>query len=320
MSSTAVSDRPGTRSQHHLSLVTEPLEVRQLLASVAPSVQSTLTFAIGLPIPSLETGAFLPVPAEETWLNADQTMEEIISADLAMLDGQPTPGIDLATPAQSFQTSQASISLPVFESSYGSTPLSTFFGPPVTGPASTLNILSETANAAASEVAQPTPGRSDRISSIVRTPPIIPLRLYRAPEPEIIAEPEIQKKPPAKPPAPPVQPPPKDSQPPEKPAEPTVPAPGNEAIPAPAPKEAPTEPKQPMSLQAWDAAIDLVETDLPEVSSAVPTSRAEGSLAAGILIAAWGGWNYRSSLEGRSRRRPQIFEGLEAGPDDGAGH
>jgi hypothetical protein len=273
-----------------------------------------MTVAIGLPIASLEAGAFTPVPSEETWQNANQTSQDIVSADLATSEGASSPGIGLATPAQTYQTSQASVSLPLFESAYGVAPLGpSAYGPSAAGPASTLNPLgygSETAIAAASEVVHPTPGRSDRISSIVRTPPIVPLPHYESPEPEVIQQPEIQDKAPAKP-APPVQ----QAEPPEKPADeakPVVTTPVD-AIPAPDIMALPSTeaPQSPMSYQAWDAAIELVDNDLPEVGSSVPTSHAEGSLAVGALLAAWGGWNFRARLEGRSRIRPLPIEALE---------
>jgi hypothetical protein len=315
MSSTVAEDRTSLRhrGQHHLALLTEPLEPRQLLATVAPGIESTMTFAIGLPIASLETGAYIPVPAEATWQNANQTSQEIVSADLAMSEGASTPGIGLATPSQTYQTSQASVSLPLFESAYGVAPLGpSTFGPSATGPASTLNPLgygSETAIAAASEVVHPTPGRSDRISSIVRTLPIVPLPHYDSPDPEIIQQPEIQDKAPAKPipPVQQVQPPEMHEAPPAKPTDevkPVVPVPVN-LIPG------PDATPSPLSFQAWDAAIEFVENDLPEVTSAVSASHAEGSLAVGALLAAWGGWNYRARLEGRSRSRPLSIEALE---------
>ena len=257
--------RPRRLARHLTGPRPEALESRRLLASTPIDVAAGLTFATALPVPGLATG------------------------------------MGLASTAQTLPTVTVSVS---------PAPVVASFGPSTTGPSTTLSPLpndSETAVATASEVARPTPGRSDRISSVVEAPQIIPIPHLRSPEPvDVLPGPEIQARPPALAPAPalPVQPPVE----PAKPAEPArppidlVPAPVPDA--APAPKAAPAESKDPMTFGAWDAAIDLVATDLTDDSPASMPYRTEGAMALGALLAAWGGWKYGPRLEGRSRRRP----------------
>lgn len=309
--------RSRPRAPHGVGPRSESLETRRLLDASMPIVTPSLSFAIGL------------AAAESSPINVAAGSEFAPGFAVTGLE----PGTGLATPGQTLTAFQASVSLPPITSAIpplsGPSTTATSFGPSATGPSTTLNPLgndTETAVAAASEVAQPTPGRSDRISNIVVTTPIIPLPHIRPPEPALVnPAPRRQPNPPVKAPAPPVQPPV------QQPAEPAVPkavepAPATpvrpiEVEPAPVPKVVPTEPKEPMSLHTWDAAIELVEADLSEGLPASLSIRMEESMAAGALLAAWAGWNYGSRLEGFSRRRPfsPSLPSLEAGPGAGSG-
>ncbi len=338
MFATVVDSRPRTRprAEHRFGLRSEVLESRRLLDAAQPIVSPNLSAMSGLPALSLELGTNLTV-IESSPID--------VASNPAFATGLPVtglePGTSLATPAGStLPTFQASVSLPPITSSFP--PLSgpstgpSSFGPSATGPSTTLNPLgndTETAIAPAAEVAVPTPGRSDRISSIVSTPPIIPLPHLRSPELDVVPERRAQPRPPAKAPALPVQPPVKPATPTPEPAVPKAAEPeiapparpidaGEPTVPKAAPTEpkaAPAEPKEPMSFQVWDTAIDLIATGDSEDSPALMTDRMEGAMAFAALLAAWGGWKYGARPEGRSRRRPYSLSGLEAGPGDGTG-
>ncbi len=245
-------------ARYQSGLGAEGLESRRLLVATPINVASGLTFALALPLPSLATG------------------------------------LGLASTAQAVQTVTASVA-PV------AAPAASSFGPSPTGPSTTLSPLPndfETAVATASEVARPTPGRSDRISSVIEAPQVVPILRLRSPDAvEVVPGPEIQARPQA--PAAPAPRPAGPAQPPVEPSAPARPVPT-----APSPKVAPEGPKESMNFEVWDAALDLVATDLPEDSPGSPTHRAEGAMAAGALLAAWGGWRYGTRFEGRSRRRP----------------
>ena len=232
----------------------------------------------------------------DPWTEPLESRRLLASAPISVAPGLtfatalPVPG--LATGMGLPSTSQT---IPTVTVSVSPSPVAPSFGPSATGPSTTLSPLpteSETAVAAASEVARPTPGRSDRISSLIEAPEIIPIPHLHLSPPDpapVVPRPEIQARPPAPAPAIPAPPP-------AEPAEPVRPV---EPTPAPVPKAAPAETRVPMTFEAWDAALDLVATELPEAS---PAYRAEASMAVGALLAAWGGWKYGSRLEGRSRR------------------
>ena len=180
------------------------------------------------------------------------------------------------------------------------------FGSSATGPSTTLSPLSddsETALAPASEVARATPGRSDRISVLIESPEIVLIpHLGPAANDAFIPGPEVRALPPAPVPAP---------------AAPAAPA-RVEPAPNDAPKAAP-EAMAPISFEIWDATLELVSAEITE-GSTTPIDGSRGSaLAAGALLAAWGGWKYGPSLEGRSRRRPGPVCPEVAGPDGGPG-
>ena len=254
-----------SRARNRLGLTTEALESRRLLASTVIDVTTGVTFAPGLPVAGLATGIGLAA--------TNQTVATVsVSVSPAT-----TPAPAAVTPAI----------------------------PSPTGPSTTLSPLmtdSETANATASEVARPTPGRSDRISNLIVAPEIVPLPHLREPEAiQIIPGPEVQPVP--------LAPAPAEAAPEAPKAESAVPA--RPADVAPVPKAEPAEPKEPMAFRAWDAAIDLVTpSDNPTASvSDSPIDRAEGALAIGALLAAWGGWKYAPKPAGRSRRRATTVAG-----------
>ena len=317
-----------TRANHHFSVSTENLEDRRLLDAASSNVASALTFAIGLPIQSLETGAYLPLSSQLS-SNMNQTTQEIVALEIDNAPDQPVPGIGLATPAQTPQGFPVGISLPVVESTYGPSlnPLSISSnslpnGQSATGPATTLNpssYLTETANAAASAVRQSTPGRSDRISTITQTRPIVPLRHYDPPRDRVIAEPEIQvlPKPAAPVPVAPVEAAPAQDQP-VKPSEVPNGEPQTPKLEQPKPESNPTPDPLSITFGEMDTAIDQVSAELTQVRSNLLSERAQGSLMIGALLAGWSGWNARGWGQGRSRRRPLTFSnsGLEAGPGD----
>ena len=237
----------------------------------------------------------------------------------------PTPAFATALPVPGLATGMGLAStaqtLPTVAVSVSPAPVASPFGPSATGPSTTLSPLpndSETAVAAASEVARPTPGRSDRISAIVEAPEIVPLPHLRSPDAdEVIPGPQIQARPPAPAPAP--VPAPAPAEPARQKAEPAEPARPVAPAPDPVPKAAPEGSKAPMTFEAWDAALELVATGLPEGSETSFVHRTEAAMASGALLAAWGGWKYGSSLRGRSRRRPLSIAAVEAGPGDGEG-
>jgi hypothetical protein len=336
MLATPVESRPRLRprGEHRFKTWTESLEPRRLLDAAQPIVSPDLSASSGLPVLSLETGSDLAA-IESQPINS--------TPGLAVAAGLPMASVDtstgLASPITSMASTQPSVSLPSITTTFpplnGAALGPSSFGPSATGPSTTLNPLgndTETAVAAAAEVAQPTPGRSDRISSIIRATPIIPLPHYRSPDDlGDVPGPRVRPRPPVKAPAVPTQPPveppapapevPKAAAPePAPPARPVEVEPAVIPSTAPAePKATPAEPKGPTTFNAWDSAIDLVETDLAEASSASLANHAEASMAIGAMLAAWGGWSLKASSEGRSRRRPLAVKTLEAGPGAGDG-
>jgi hypothetical protein len=327
MSTTVVEKRPRTRPRPptRLGLRSESLESRRLLDAAQPIVAPNLSVAIGLPVPSLETGTDLAA-VESSPINLAGSE---FATGFVVLGTESVGG--LATPNQTLSSFQAGVSVAPITTTFP--PLSsastaeTSFGSSATGPAPTLKPPGtdlETAVAAASQVAQPTPGTSDRISNLVVTPLIIPLPHFRPPDLGL-ANPRLKPHPPAKVPAPPVQP---QAQPttPEVPkaAEPKPePAPvrPNDVEPVPVPKAPPAEPREPISLQAWDTALGVVAADLPDGLPVSMAFRMEESIAVGALLAAWAGWSRGLRLEGRSRRQPLSVSlpTLESGPGDGSG-
>ena len=178
------------------------------------------------------------------------------------------------------------------------------FGPSATGPSTTLSPLandSETAIATASEVARPTPGRSDRSTSAIEAPDILRIIPIEAPDPVVVVPgPEIRAVPTIPAPAP------------AEPARPIDAAPA--PAPAPVPAPAPEVPKDPVTLAAWDAAIEIVAAeDVAEAPPASPVHRVEVAMAAGALMAAWGGWRFGSRLDGRSRERSPAIAAVDPG-------
>jgi hypothetical protein len=312
-----------SRSEHRFGVTSEGLEPRQLLDAAASNVTSALTFAIGLPIASLATGANLPLPAG--LIENDQTTQEIITQELLNAPDQPLPAIGLATPAQTSQGYIESVSLPVVETTNSAYSNSLFasssstvtmaYNPNTYGASTTLNPMgnsTETALAAASAVRRPTPGRLDRISSIVRTHPIIPLPHYGEPVPEPSKAPEVNSRP--------------AFEVPERlqqPANPTGRTPTPEATPRPTPPInneqpqvpaiAPDEPRAAL-LDVQDDALRLVVTEIDEFRSPWLENRPEGSFAVGAFLVAWGSWHRRAFRDARSRRTVQPTEFLEAGP------
>jgi hypothetical protein len=332
MHSPVYATRP--RARREIGLRSESLETRRLLDASQSVVFPNLSFAIGLPVPSLATGSDLAAISSSP-----------ISISPFPTFGEPVIGLEpgdgfLVSPDQMVMAFQASVSLPpittVFPSLNGAVAATFSAGPSATGPAPTLNPLgnaSETAVASASEVLRPTPGDTDRVASYLPAPRIIPLPHLRAPGPEVL--PGRGARPaPAVPRREPQDQPPVDRHAPAAPVpmpapvapkavEPESAAPARPIDTAPSPASEPARPEatRPISLRTWDAAIELVESDLAADSSALAAHRAEESLAVGALIAAWGGWNFASRLEGRSRSRPftRSPRALEAGPADGDG-
>ena len=261
--------RPRRGNRHRIGLGSEGLESRRLLVATPLNVAAGLTFAIASPLPGLASGA--------GFLRTGQSIQTV-SATVA--------------PAAT------------------SAPAAMNFGPSATGPAPTLSPLandSKTAEAAASEVARPTPGRSDRISTILAAPEVIPIPHLAPPEEApVVPGPAIQ--------GPPVAPAPAPVAPlPAEPA-PDVPAAPADAIPLPE-----VAPQPPMTLHAWDLALDLVATEPADTPTPSPTRRAEAAMAAGVLLAAWGGWRNRPRPDGHSRRRPLAIAALDSRSGYGAG-
>lgn len=264
--------RPRRRPRHRALSGAEGLEARRLLVATPIQVAAGLTFAIASPLPGLAS---------------------------------------TAGPAASVQT-LASVSASVAPATATSAAPAAMFGPTATGPATTLSPLandSETAVAAASEVARPQPGRSDRISVEVEQP-VVPAEPppLRAGEPvEVVPGPEFPAPPPAAEAAP---------------AEPApAPAPP-EAIPAPAPAPNPAPLPESIdptaSLDAWDRALDLVtpsDSSDDADADADATPSAATRLAAGVVaVVAWGGYRYAPRVSGRSRQDALVVTDREAGP------
>ena len=226
-----------------------------------------------------------------------------VASGLTIASGLPLPGLATGSGFATTAQSSATAAVTVAPSSVGSPVV-----PSATGPSTTLSPLmsdSETAVATASEAARPTPGRSDRISVILKAPEVAVVTHLQTPDPiEVIPGPEIQGRPPVVP----------------APAQPTVepPAPLRQVDPdpAPIPKAVPEAPKEPIAFQVWDAALDSLSAEISKDTSASLTHRTEAALAAGAMLAAWTGWKHGPRSQGRSRRRPvaiAVVEGGEAG-------
>jgi len=227
-----------------------------------------------------------------------------VASGLFLATGLPLPGLATGLGLPSTAQSLPSAAVTVAPASVASP-----FVPLATGPSTTLSPLmndAETANATSSEVARPTPGRSDRISVILAVPDVVPIPELRTPGPiEVIPGPEVQPLAPA-----PVAPVPAPAQP---PAGPVVPAPPVDTAPAPGLQAVREESTDAMTFQVWDAALELLATDHAEDAPVSLTARTEGLLAAGALLAAWSGWKYGPRSAGRSRRRPLAIKAIAAG-------
>ena len=262
--------RSAPRARRRLGCDPEGLETRRLLAATPINVASGLVLASGLPLPGLATGLGL-------------------ASGVATL---PSSAVSVA-PA-SVATSAVAANPTIISMA--------------TGPATTLSPLmsdAETANAAASEVARPIPGRSDRISVILPAPEIVAILHLQPNEPRTVEPgPELEPAIPA-------------------PATPTVPAPVSNPAPpaAAAPDDAPRPVEPPVAFEVRDATLELLATEPTDLLAESPTEFAvttQGPLAAGALLAAWGGWKYGSRLDGRSRRRPLVINPPSNRDDDPA--
>ena len=241
----------------------EALESRLIMVATPINVASGMIIASGLPLPGLAVGSGFPASA--------QTL--------------PSSAVTVAPVSVS-----TAVAAPFVESP--------------TGPSTTLSPLmtdSETANAAASEVARPRPGQSDRVQSFieVETVPVPELRVPN--QSEVIPGPELLS--PEAPAAPALQP----AVPAANPTVPTVPALPVEAVPAPAPGLDAEVAEEAVPVHLWDASLQLLGMELDEDAPVSLSTRTEGVLAAGALLAAWGGWKYGPSAEGRSRRRSKVI-------------
>lgn len=266
--------------------MTEGLELRRLLAATPINLAVASPVASGLPLPGLAYGLGLPTTGQ--------------ASPPAMAMVSVAPG--------SSGVATASIVLPSV--------------PSATGPATTLSPLmndAETANAAASESARPRPGLSDRISIILGPPEFLaPIVHIRSPNSRpIVPGPESEPFAPDPLPVP--------APAPELPPAPAEPAPGADAAPAPVDQAEGELGRDPAALGARDAALAMIaaavaaedEADAEvdaEASIAAGPRRAEAVLAAGALLAAWGGRNLGPRARGRSRRRALAIAVPEAGP------
>ncbi len=267
------SPRPGRVDRRRARHLAEPLESRRLL-SLSPSLAIVvLPVAVAAPVPGLVSGIGLAASAS--------------SQPSATVSVSPTPS---AAPAMAA----------------GSSP---------TGPSTTLSPLpteAETAAAASSEVARPTPGRSDRIASFLPTPEVLETSGLRSPDPAeaMVPEPSL----PEGPAAPPGDRPPAPADVPraDPPAEP---APPPRQLAPPAPELAPATPKDPVTLEVWDAALlEVVTADRIGAQADSTAWQVDGRLAAGAALAFWGGREFVARRQGRSRRRPiLVASGVDAG-------
>ena len=262
--------RPRRQARRRAVCWAEALEPRYLLVAPPINVAAGLMIASGLPLPGLATGQGLATTS--------QTL--------------PTTAVTVAP---------ASAAAPLVEA-----PTATATA---TGPATTLSPLmddSETAAATASEVARPTPGRSDRISIILPAPETVPIVNLRVPSPiEVIPGPEV------------VPPPPALNNPVEQPSVPVAPVAAIPPVPTPVAPPAVTAESVPVLI--WDAALHCVATDDTDEAPGSLAARTEEVLAAGALLAAWGGWKYGPRSTGRSRRRPRAISLAEATSGVGTG-
>lgn len=251
--------RSRARSKAGVGPWTEPLESRRLLVATPINVATGLVIATGLPLPGLATGVGLPAPS-------------LSSPGLPTIATTVAPG----------------------------SPTSVFV-PSTTGPSTTLSPLmndSETAVAAASETARPTPGRSDRISTLIDPVETIEIPRYRDSEAiAVIPGPELQPVP-------------------DLPAPPALPAlrPPSEPIPTAPPLFRPVTPSGPAAYEVHDAAIDLIVAELDEEPSLTSPHQAEMSLALGALLAAWIGWKRENRSDRRSSSRPASPSAIEWAP------
>ena len=270
--------RPRRLLRPRVGLGTESLEPRRLLVAPPINVALGLTIATGLPLPGLASG------------------------------------FGLASGAQSLPSSTATVA-PASTSS--TVPVVPSMVAAATGPATTLAPLmndAETANATASEVARPTPGRSDRISVILPAPDLVATLHLRSPNTiPVVPGPEVE--PPAAPPEA-TTPAPIPEQP-TVPVPPAEPVPGNEleAIPRAAQARASVPP------ELWDELLGLVADEVAVIQGAEPAPRAGALIALGVGLAAWGGWQHGPRAEGRSRSRAlAIAARVPGGPESGEDH
>ena len=257
--------RPRRLARHRASLWTENLEARRLLVAPPINVAAGLLIATGLPLPGLASGFGLATTAQ-------------------------------SLPSSTVTVAPASVASPVMPTMIAS----------ATGPATTLSPLMndfETANATASEVARPTPGRSDRISIVLPAPDVVSeIHLHLGDPVAIFPGPEVGNLPPSSDsPVPELSP-----VPPGSPAHELTP-PNSDPAPASAPDAAPEAAGEPIALEVWDAAIAHIALPWTSDEPATPSATIEATLAAGALLAAWTGWKYGPRVEGRSRRRPRVL-------------
>ena len=253
--------RPRRLLRHRAGLWTETLEARRLLVAPPINVAAGLPIASGLPLPGLATGLGLATTAQ-------------------------------SLPSATATVAPASVAAPVMPTTIAL----------ATGPATTLSPLmndAETANATASEVARPTPGRSDRISIILPAPDVVStIHLHLGDPVAIYPGPEVGDSPPS-----PVSPLPESTPLDLGPAAPPLAPP----VAAPIPAAAPAAEREPIALEVWDAALAQITLPWAGDEATAPSRTTEATLAGGALLAAWTGWKYGPRTEGRSRRRPQVL-------------
>ena len=257
--------RPRRLARHRAGLWTENLEARRLLVAPPINVAAGLLIATGLPLPGLATGLGLTTTAQ-------------------------------SLPSSTVTVAPASVASPVMPTMIAE----------ATGPATTLSPLmndSETANATASEVARPTPGRSDRISIVLPAPEFVSnIHLYLGDPAAIFPGPEVGDFPPS-------SNSPASDQPPvgSDPTAPLLAPPDGAPAPAPVPDAPPEAAGATTTLEVWDASLAQIALSWTSAEPSTPSATTEATLAAGALLAAWTGWKYGPRVEGRSRRRPLVL-------------
>ena len=130
MSTTVVENRPRARPRTptRLGLRAESLESRRLLDAAQPIVAPNLSFAIGLPVPSLETGTDLAA-IESSPINLAGSE---FATGFVVLGTESVGG--LATPNQTLSSFQAGVSVP---------PITTTF-PPLSSASTASSAASKT--------------------------------------------------------------------------------------------------------------------------------------------------------------------------------